>query len=74
MGVGGVVELAGEDDVAGDVGACLVGVEADCAPPVGDGGRRSWGGEGIEEVSDGGLVIWVPMAAVPDNVEVDGRR
>lgn len=75
MGVAPVVELSGEVKVCGDVGAGLVSVEADGGPPVGDGrprGRRRRR-DGVEEVSDDGLVGRVPVA-VPDYVEVDGRR
>ena len=38
VGVAEVGVLAGDGDGAGDVGAGLVGVEGDGAPPVGDGG------------------------------------
>lgn len=84
VGARGVLVLTGDDDGAGDVGARLVGVEGDSAPPLGHGGgrRRSGGpcgrgaaagggGDGVEEVLDDELLLGSP-AAVPDDVEVDG--
>lgn len=47
----------------------MVGVEPDRAPPVSHRRIRRRRREGIEEVSNGGLMRWVPMA-VPDYVEV----
>ena len=50
VGVEPVGSFRAEADVAGDVGAGLVGVEGDGAPPLGDRGRRSGVvGEGADE-------------------------
>lgn len=55
LGVAVIDVLAGDDDGARDVGARLVRVEGDGAPPVGDGGGGSGtvvGRDGKEEVLD----------------------
>lgn len=75
LGAEGVSEigiLAGDDDGARDIGGSLVGVERDGSPPLGDGGRRSGGGDGGQEIFDENLLGKSPFA-VPNNVNVDGR-
>lgn len=77
VGVEVVGVLAGDEDGAGDIGAGLVGVEGDGAPPVWDGGgggdAAAGGGDGEEEVLDEELVGGGPFS-VPDDVDVDRRR
>lgn len=76
VGVEVVGVLAGDEDGPGDVGAGLVGVEGDGAPPVGDGGfgGGGGGGDGEDEVLDEELLVVGPTA-VPDEVNVNwGRR
>ncbi|GFY94489.1 EXORDIUM like 5 [Actinidia rufa] len=75
VGVTAVAVLTGDENGSGDVGAGLVGVEGDRAPPVGDrrggGGAVVVGGDGEEEVLDEELLGGGPLA-VPDEVNVDG--
>ncbi|KAL6963583.1 hypothetical protein U1Q18_034594 [Sarracenia purpurea var. burkii] len=75
MGVTAVGVLAGDEDGSGDVGAGLVGVERNGAPPVGDGWGRGGAvvgrGDGEEEVLDEELLGGSPFA-IPDEVDVDG--
>ena len=69
----GVGVLPGDEDRAGDVGAGLVSVEGDGAPPLRDGrggsGAAIGGGDGEEEVLDEELVGGSPPV-VPDEVDV----
>lgn len=73
VGVEVIGVLASKENGSGDVGAGLVGVEGDGAPPVGDGGGGGGavvgGGDGLEEVLDEELLGWGPLA-VPDEVDV----
>ena len=75
VGVTAIGVLTGDENGSGDVGAGLVGVEGDSAPPVGDGrgggGAVVVGGDGEEEVLDEELLGGGPLA-VPDEVNVDG--
>lgn len=74
VGVAVVGIFAGDENGAGDIGAGLVSVEGDGAPPVGDGGGGGGavvgGGDGEEEVLDEELLGGCPFA-VPDEVDVD---
>lgn len=50
----------------------MVRIKANGLPPVGYGRKRFRRRERREEVSNGGLMGWVPVA-IPYNVEVNGR-
>lgn len=75
VGVEVVGVFAGDEDGPGDVSAGLVSVEGDGAPPVGDGwlSGGGGGGDGEDEVLDEEFLVIRP-AAVPDKVNVNGRR
>lgn len=69
MGVEAVVLLRAEAHVSGDVGAGLVGVEAEGGPPAIDGGGLgSDGRDGAEEGADYPLLGWLPRA-VPERMD-----
>lgn len=71
MGVVPVVLFGAETDGFGDVGAGLVGVELDGAPPAGDGrGFGVDGGDRVDELADDFLLDFTPPS-VPDDVDGD---